>query len=62
MFGRTIRVNISKPQKAREGSSRAVWADDAWLEKYAGSTLDNNDEKAGEQQDQEGEVCAPGFI
>lgn len=41
LFGRTIRVNLSKPQKSRENSSRAIWADDAWLEKYAGSTLDH---------------------
>ncbi|KAF2359061.1 RNA recognition motif domain [Trinorchestia longiramus] len=43
LFGRTIRVNVSKPQKAGANSSRAVWADDAWLEKYAGSTLDKKD-------------------
>ncbi|XP_042208509.1 peptidyl-prolyl cis-trans isomerase E-like isoform X3 [Homarus americanus] len=40
LFGRTIRVNLAKPQKAKEGSSRAVWADDEWLNKYAGATLD----------------------
>ena len=38
LFGRTIRVNIAKPQKIKEGSSRAVWADDAWLQRYAGKT------------------------
>ncbi|KAA0186562.1 hypothetical protein HAZT_HAZT004247 [Hyalella azteca] len=35
LFGRTIRVNVSKPQKAGANSSRAVWSDDSWLEKYA---------------------------
>ena len=44
LFGRTIRVNLSRAQKAKEGSSRAVWADDAWLEKYAGSTLEESEE------------------
>ena len=37
-------MNLSRPQKIKEGSSRAVWADDAWLEKYAGSTLEESEE------------------
>lgn len=45
MFGRTIRVNIAKPQKIKEGSSKPVWADDAWLQEHAGETL-KNDENA----------------
>lgn len=40
MFGRTIRVNLAKPQKIKEGSTRAVWADDTWLREHAGETLD----------------------
>lgn len=40
MFGRTIRVNLAKPQKVKEGSTRAVWADDTWLREHAGETLD----------------------
>lgn len=40
LFGRTIRVNIAKPQKIKEGSSKAVWADDAWLRDHAGKTID----------------------
>lgn len=48
MFGRTIRVNLAKPQKAKEGSSRAVWADDEWLKKYAGASLEGEKE-AGEE-------------
>ena len=40
MFGRTIRVNLAKPQKIKEGSTRAVWADDVWLREHAGETLD----------------------
>ncbi|KAL2733290.1 peptidyl-prolyl cis-trans isomerase E-like [Vespula maculifrons] len=39
LFGRTIRVNIAKPQKIKEGSSKPVWADDAWLQEHAGETL-----------------------
>lgn len=58
LFGRTIRVNISRPQKGTQRSSRAVWADDAWLEKYAGATIeeaqnadDNSQEKEGVNPD-----------
>merc|ERR1719187_774646 len=46
LFGRTIRVNLAKPQKAKEGSSRPVWADDDWLKKYSGATLET--EEGGE--------------
>ncbi|KAK3884398.1 hypothetical protein Pcinc_011335 [Petrolisthes cinctipes] len=45
LFGRTIRVNLAKPQKAKEGSSRAVWADDEWLKKYAGASAETSEEK-----------------
>ena len=38
--GRTIRVNIAKPQRMKENSLKPVWAEDAWLQKYAGQTLD----------------------
>lgn len=44
LFGRTIRVNLAKPMKSKEGSSRAVWADDQWLVEHAGATLKNADE------------------
>ncbi|XP_011691531.1 PREDICTED: peptidyl-prolyl cis-trans isomerase E isoform X1 [Wasmannia auropunctata] len=43
LFGRTIRVNIAKPQKIKEGSSKPVWADDTWLQEHAGETLKNDD-------------------
>ncbi|KAK9302866.1 hypothetical protein QLX08_005269 [Tetragonisca angustula] len=43
LFGRTIRVNIAKPQKIKEGSSKPVWADDMWLQEHAGETLKNDD-------------------
>lgn len=41
IFGRTIKVNIAKPLKFREGSSRAIWADDDWLQKHAGTSADD---------------------
>ena len=37
LFGRTLRVNLAKPMKIKEGSSRPVWASDEWLQKYAGT-------------------------
>lgn len=43
LFGRTIRVNIAKPQKIKEGSSKPVWADDTWLQEHAGETLNTDD-------------------
>ncbi|XP_076329812.1 peptidylprolyl isomerase cyclophilin-33 isoform X3 [Tachypleus tridentatus] len=48
LFGRTIRVNLAKPMKIKEGSTRAVWADDAWLKQHAGETLEL------EEQEKEG--------
>ncbi|KAF5270004.1 hypothetical protein FQR65_LT05803 [Abscondita terminalis] len=39
LFGRTIRVNLAKPQRIKEGSTRPVWAEDSWLQQYAGETL-----------------------
>ena len=39
IFGKTIRVNIAKPIKLKEGSARAVWSEDAWLQKHSGQTL-----------------------
>ena len=40
LFGRTIRVNIAKPQRIKEGSSKPVWSDDTWLQAHAGETLE----------------------
>uniref|UniRef100_A0A2L2YI73 Peptidyl-prolyl cis-trans isomerase E n=1 Tax=Parasteatoda tepidariorum TaxID=114398 RepID=A0A2L2YI73_PARTP len=49
LFGRTIRVNIAKPMRIKEGSTRAVWSDDAWLKEHAGETL-TLDEPDGENK------------
>ena len=40
MFGRTLRVNMAKPMRSKEGGNRPVWASDEWLQKYAGASLD----------------------
>ncbi|KAM3173535.1 hypothetical protein ACTXT7_012317 [Hymenolepis weldensis] len=36
IFGRTIRVNVARPVRIREGYGKAVWSDDNWLKKYGG--------------------------
>ena len=33
-------MNIAKPQRMKENSLKPVWAEDAWLQKYAGQTLE----------------------
>jgi len=46
LFGRTLKVNIARPIKMKDGHySKPVWADDSWLAKYAGKTLE--DERTG---------------
>nr|CAH7766042.1 unnamed protein product [Callosobruchus chinensis] len=35
LFGRTIRVNLAKPQRIKEGSTRPVWSEDTWLQQHA---------------------------
>uniref|UniRef100_A0A8C8AM52 Peptidylprolyl isomerase E n=1 Tax=Otus sunia TaxID=257818 RepID=A0A8C8AM52_9STRI len=47
LFGRTIRVNLAKPMRIKEGSSRPVWSDDDWLKKFSGKTLEENTEEGG---------------
>lgn len=45
LCGRTIRVNLAKPQSMRSlQSNKAVWMDDNWLQKNAGATLDKESE------------------
>ncbi|CAH3042959.1 unnamed protein product [Porites lobata] len=53
LFGRTIRVNIAKPMKIKEGYSRAVWSEDSWLKKFAGKTVEDAEMKDAEEQSQE---------
>lgn len=33
-------MNVAKPQRIKEGSTRPVWAEDEWLQKHAGATLE----------------------
>lgn len=44
LFGRTIRAGVARPKILKEGSSRPVWSEDAWIEKNVGKTLDEGGE------------------
>lgn len=48
LFGRTIRVNLAKPQRIKEGSTRPVWSEDSWLQQHAGETINK---KVGDEMD-----------
>nr|CAD7602717.1 unnamed protein product [Timema genevievae] len=50
LFGRTIRVNLAKPQKIKEGSSKPVWSDDTWLQEHAGETLEKYKDSAAQKR------------
>ncbi len=54
LFGRTLKVNLAKPLRMRENSSRPVWADDEWLQKYAGKAVKKGAE--GEKAEGGGEA------
>ena len=63
LFGRTLRVNLAKPLRLRESSSRPVWADDEWLSTFSGQhTLDQQKQaearlheiKTGEKPEESG--------
>ncbi|XP_071807405.1 peptidyl-prolyl cis-trans isomerase E-like [Asterias amurensis] len=58
LFGRTIRVNLAKPMKIKEGHSKAVWSDDNWLKKYAGATLKAHDEQEKAEEGETGKRAA----
>lgn len=43
LCGRTVRVNLAKPQSMRSlNSNKPVWQDDDWLKRHAGATLDDD--------------------
>ncbi|XP_064626148.1 peptidyl-prolyl cis-trans isomerase E-like [Lineus longissimus] len=50
LFGRTIRTNLAKPMKIKEGSMKPVWSDDQWLKEHAGETLNKNKGVEGEEE------------
>ena len=53
LFGRTIRVNLAKPMKIKEGYSKAVWSEDSWLKQHAGSTLEKEKSEVQDETSEE---------
>jgi len=43
LFGRVLRVNLAKPLRIKEGATKPVWADEEWLQKYAGKGTESKD-------------------
>jgi len=65
LFGRTVRVNVARPIRIKEGWGRPIWSDDNWLKKFAGATLRKDGDAAaaggeGESKDKEGESAEGG--
>ncbi|RIA88646.1 hypothetical protein C1645_233386 [Glomus cerebriforme] len=42
LYGKVIKVNLARPIRIKDGSMRAVWSEDAWLQKYALKSADPN--------------------
>ena len=40
-------MNLAKPLRLKENSTRPVWADDEWLQKYSGQTLKKGEATEG---------------
>lgn len=63
IFGRTIKVNIAKPNTLKEGSARAVWSDDHWLQTHtgleAGQEASNQEESVVEATTEKFEAVVP---
>jgi len=53
LFGRTIRVNIAKPMKNKEGASRAVWNNDEYFQELEAKGEENAN-KENNVADQDG--------
>ena len=49
LFGRTLRVNLAKPLRIKEGATRPVWADEEWLQIY------DSEKKEKEQKEEAAE-------
>ena len=54
LFGRTLRVNLAKPLRIKEGSTRPVWQDEEWLQMYSGKkTEEENNTNNGTSETNE---------
>ncbi|EDW60943.1 peptidyl-prolyl cis-trans isomerase E [Drosophila virilis] len=62
LCGRTIRVNLAKPVRVKEDSFKPVWADDDWLQKHAGATLEPEGETEADKEKVETPSTGPAVI
>lgn len=62
LCGRTIRVNLAKPVRVKEDSFKPVWADDDWLQKHAGATLQADPEPDANKEQVETPSTGPAVI
>ncbi|KAG9287712.1 hypothetical protein G9A89_004115 [Geosiphon pyriformis] len=53
LYGKVIKVNLARPMKIKEGSLRAVWSEDAWLQKYALKSTDPNVKEDEDEDDKD---------
>ncbi|EDW00902.1 peptidyl-prolyl cis-trans isomerase E [Drosophila grimshawi] len=60
LCGRTIRVNLAKPVRVKEDSFKPVWADDDWLQKHAGATLQADGEPEADKDTEKVEAPSTG--
>lgn len=53
LYGRTIRVNLAKPMKNKEGGSKAIWNTDEYLQEHvSGENKENADDDQQPTSDQ----------
>jgi peptidyl-prolyl isomerase E (cyclophilin E) len=55
LFGRTVRVNLARPMKVKDFTTKPVWQEDTWLQKHAGETLGLEKETDGGEGETAGE-------
>lgn len=59
LFGRTVRVNLARPMKIKDFTTRPVWAEDSWLAQHAGETLGvEKDATTGEEEAEQTKTVA----
>jgi len=47
LYGRVLKVELAKPMRLRDGSTRAIWAEEGWLE---GQTKDEQTPASTEKE------------
>ena len=58
LFGRTLRVNLAKALRLKEGATKPVWADEEWLQMHSGKEEKSNNGASDAQDDNENKEAA----